>query len=66
MGGGKSLNKEARWHNSRVTLAMICACTDIPLQGLDRCALTVGAISRPHCQTGVLLGNISLVVDLHG
>ena len=23
---------------------------NIPLQGLDRCALTVGAISGPHCQ----------------
>ena len=28
---------------------------NIPLQGLDRCALTVGAISGPHSQPGVLL-----------
>ena len=26
----------------------------IPLQGLDRCALTVGAVSGPHCQIGAL------------
>ena len=29
--------------------------TNIPLQGLDRRALTVGAISGPHSQTGALL-----------
>ena len=28
--------------------------TNIPLQGLDRCALTMGAISGPHCQIGTL------------
>ena len=28
---------------------------NIPLQGLDRCALTVGAISGPHSQPGALL-----------
>ena len=28
---------------------------NIPLQGLDRCALTVGAISGPHSQLGALL-----------
>ena len=27
---------------------------NIPLQGLDRCALTAGARSGPHCQIGVL------------
>ena len=27
---------------------------NIPLQALDKCALTVGATSGPHCQTGVL------------
>ena len=36
--------------------------TNIPLQGLDRRALTVGAMSGPHCQ----IGTISPVVDLHG
>ena len=25
-----------------------------PLQGLDRCALTVGTILGPHCHTGAL------------
>ena len=29
--------------------------TNIPLQGLDRHALTVGAISGPHTQLGALL-----------
>ena len=29
--------------------------TNIPLQGLDRRVLTVGAISRPHSQIGALL-----------
>ena len=39
---------------------------NIPLQGLDRRALTVGAISGPHSQIGALfLGTISPVVDLH-
>ena len=35
---------------------------NIPLQGLDRCALTVGAISGPHSQPGALLGAISPVM----
>ena len=39
---------------------------NIPLQGLDRCALTVGAISGLHSQIGALFGAISPVVDLHG
>ena len=44
---------------------------NIPLQGLDRHALTVGAISGPHCGHGQLalepsFGAISSVVDLHG
>ena len=54
-------------------VAMMCTCTypqrtAIPLQGLDRCALvlTVGAISRSHCQTGAPHGTISPVVDLNG
>ena len=38
---------------------------NIPLQGLDRLALTVGALSDPHSQLGALLGTISPVVDLH-
>ena len=41
-------------------VAMMCTCTHkgpiiIPLQGLDRHALTVGAISGPHSQLGALL-----------
>ena len=44
---------------------------NIPLQGLDRRALTVGAISGPHRGHGQLalepsFGAISSVVDLHG
>ena len=39
---------------------------NIPLQGLDRCALTVGAISGPHCQLELSIGAISPVVSLHG
>ena len=38
----------------------------IPIQGLDGHALTVGAISGPHCQVGALFGAISPVMDLHG
>ena len=34
---------------------------NIPLQGLDRCALTVGAISGPHSQLGALLWSPPLV-----
>ena len=39
---------------------------NIPLQGLDRHALTVGAISGPHSQLGPSFGAISSDVDLHG
>ena len=40
---------------------------NIPLQGLDRRALTVGAISGPHSQRlEPSFGAISPVVDLHG
>ena len=40
---------------------------NIPLQGLDRCALTMGAISGPHCQIGALLWHhFTIVVNLHG
>ena len=39
---------------------------NIPLQGLDRRALTVGAISGPHSQPGALLWRHLPVVDLHG
>ena len=39
---------------------------NIPLQGLDRRALTVGAISGPHSQPGALFGAILPVMDLHG
>ena len=38
---------------------------NIPLQGLDRRALTVGVISGPHNQLGPSFGAISPVVDLH-
>ena len=36
---------------------------NIPLQGLDRCALTVEVKLGPHSQIG---STISPVVDLHG
>ena len=37
-------------------IAMTCTCTHKgPLQGLDRRALTLGAISGPHSQLGALL-----------
>ena len=39
---------------------------NIPLQGLDRCALQVGAMSGPHCQIEPSFGAISPVMDLHG
>ena len=38
----------------------------VPLQGLDRHALTVGAISDPHSQIAALFGAVLSVVDLHG
>ena len=51
MGGGKSLNKEQYDTNSRVwssyDVYMYPQRVNIPLQGLDRHALTVGAISAP-------------------
>ena len=63
MGGGKSLNKEERRHKCVVEfrrVAMTCAYmhpqrANTPLQGLDRHALTVGAISGPLSQIGGLL-----------
>ena len=39
---------------------------NIPLQGLDRRALTVGAISGPTTNLEPSFGAISPVVDLHG
>ena len=58
MGGGKSLNKEEDT-NSRVQSSydvhMHPQRTNILLQGLDRRALTVGAISGPHSHIGALL-----------
>ena len=39
---------------------------NITLQGLDRCALTVGAISGPLAKLEPSFGAISPVVDLHG
>ena len=56
---GKSLNKEEIRQIVGFRVAMICTCThhvtNIPLQGLDRSALTVGALSGPHSQIGALL-----------
>ena len=40
--------------------------TNIPLEGLDRHALRVAAISGPHSQIGAIFGTISPVVGLHG
>ena len=50
---------------------MMCTCNYIqrannPLQGLDRYALTVGAISGPTANLEHAFGTISPVVDLHG
>ena len=39
---------------------------NIPLQGLHRCALTVGAISGPTAKMEPSFGAISPVKDLHG
>ena len=39
---------------------------NIPLQGLDRHALTLGAISSPTANLEPSFGAISPVVDLHG
>ena len=41
---------------------------NIPLQGLDRYALTVGSISGPHSQNGGLwsFGAISPIMGLYG
>ena len=59
VGGGKSLNKEEKDTNSRVQSShdvyMHTQRVTIPLQGLDRHALTVGAISGPHRKLGALL-----------
>ena len=51
VGGGKILNKEERSTNSRIQSSydvyMHPQRANIPLQGLERRALTVGAISGP-------------------
>ena len=51
-------------------VAMTCTCThkgaNIPLQGLDRRALTVGAISGPHGELEGSFGAFSPVKDLYG
>ena len=39
---------------------------NFPLQGLERCALTVGAVSGPQCQLELSIGAISSVVNLYG
>ena len=71
VGCGKSLNKEEMTQIVEFRVAMTCTCmhpqrANIPLQGLDRRALTVGAISGPQSQLGALLGTISPAMDLHG
>ena len=38
---------------------------NIPLKGLDRCALTVGEISGPTAKLEPCFGTILPVVDLH-
>ena len=52
------LNKEARWYTGRVWIGydihMHPQKANIQLQGVDRCVLTVGVISGPHCQIGAL------------
>ena len=40
--------------------------TNIPLQGLDRHALTVEVISGPHSEIEALLWHHYTIVDLHG
>ena len=61
MSGGKSLNKEERKTQIvEFRVAMTCTYTylqraNIPLQGLNRCELTVGAISGTDSQLGALL-----------
>ena len=40
--------------------------TNIPLQGLDRCVLTVGAINIPTADLEPATDTISLVMNLHG
>ena len=60
LGDGKSLNKEEIRQIVEFRVAMICTCshhnvTNIPLQDLERRALTVGALSGPQSQTGALL-----------
>ena len=57
--GGKSLNKKKEDTNSRIEstydMFMHPQRAIIPLQGLDRRAQTVGAISGPYSQDGGLL-----------
>ena len=59
VGGGKCLNKEEKDTNSKILssydMYMHPQRANISLQGLDRHALTVGAISGPHSQIGALL-----------
>ena len=55
VGGGKSLIKEEIRHEDSYDVCMHPQRANIPLQGLDRRALTVGAISGPHSQPGALL-----------
>ena len=40
--------------------------SNIPLQGLDKGVLTVGAISGPTAKLEPYIGAISPVMDLHG
>ena len=60
VGEGKSLSKEETNTNTRVEssydMYMHPQRTNIPQQGIDRRALTVGAMSDPHSRIGALLG----------
>ena len=54
----KTKTKKQEYTNGRVwsgyDVHMYPQRANIPLQSLDRCVLTVGALSGPHCQIGVL------------
>ena len=70
-GGGWWQNLKQRKKKTQIVefrVAMTSKCTHKgPIQGLDRRALTVGAISGSHSQIGGLLWHhYTMVVDLHG
>ena len=56
----KAKAKEARQQAVEFRVDMTSTCTypqrtNISLQGLERCVLTMRAVSGPHCQIGTLL-----------